>query len=81
MAICGRVIGLVDPGYGWPSAVVLADVTSAWDLAPGHRRHPFILPSSFRLESPRHDDQDRTVVSIMPAEYEEILIQMVSERG
>ena len=42
VSVCGNVLGLVDPEYGWPVGVKAEDVTDVMDLAPGHRRHPFI---------------------------------------
>jgi len=59
--ICGQVLGLVDAEYGWPAPVRLEDIRSAWDLAPGPRRHPFIAVGN------------RAVVGIMESEYEQIL--------
>jgi hypothetical protein len=38
----GRVFGLIDPEYGWPHPVQLADVASVEDVAPSYRRHPML---------------------------------------
>lgn len=36
------VLGLVDPEYGWPYPVQIADITAVGDVAPGYRRHPML---------------------------------------
>jgi hypothetical protein len=47
--ICGRVLGLVDPEYGWPECVEVKDIKNVRDIAPGPRRHPFICRSGVCL--------------------------------
>lgn len=42
-SICGSVLGLVDPEYGWPERVEAEKVNDVMELAPGPRRHPFIF--------------------------------------
>ncbi len=41
--LCGRVLGLYDAEYGWPSDVHIDGHFDATDLVPGPRRHPFLL--------------------------------------
>ena len=53
------VCGLIDPEYGWPQTIPVADVKEVGDLAPGHRRHPVLVSG----EKP-------VAMSISPGEYE-----------
>lgn len=41
--ICAHVLGLIDAEYGWPATIEIESINSVWDMAPGHRRHPFIF--------------------------------------
>jgi hypothetical protein len=40
--ICGHVLGLVDPEYGWPVYIQIEEIHTVSTLARGPRRHPFI---------------------------------------
>ncbi len=75
-AICGQVCGLVDAEYGWPAFMTLDEAKSPMDLAPGYRHHPFILPCPLGPELAKK--QGEIVVSIMLAEYEDILARMLA---
>ena len=42
-ANCGRVLGLYDVEYGWPTPVDLDQPWTIEDLVPGPRRHPVLM--------------------------------------
>ena len=60
-SVCGSVLGLIDPEYGWPQRVDAETVDNVMALAPGHRRHPFI-----------YQNGECVAVGIQTCEYEEI---------
>jgi hypothetical protein len=60
-SVCGLVLGLVDPEYGWPKRVDAEHVEDVMALAPGYRRHPFIYHRG-----------ECVAVGIQVGEYEEI---------
>jgi hypothetical protein len=59
--ICDRVLGLVDSEYGWPEMVDPGKVAALTDIAPGYRRHRFIIKNGVCL-----------AVGIRVGEYETI---------
>ena len=59
--ICGRVLGLVDPEYGWPFPIEVKNIKSVSDIVPRWRGHPFICRNGVCL-----------AVSIQMTEYEQI---------
>ena len=68
--ICGNVLGLVDPEYGWPVMVDLNSVTSIRELAPSHRRHPFVYLNG-----------ECVAVGIQMTEYAEIKARIGADRS
>ena len=60
-SVCGAVLGLIDPEYGWPKKIDMEHVGSIAELAPSHRQHPFVY---------RNDTC--VAVSIQVSEYEMI---------
>lgn len=61
-AVCGRVFGLYDPEYGWPTPVQVTSIRSADDVRPRLRGHACLM------------DGDRTVAVVISAdEYAAIL--------
>ena len=62
MSICGRVMGLYDEEYGWPSPVNIDQKFAPSDLAPGHRSHPILMRGGRPV-----------AIAIGKGEYEDIL--------
>jgi len=63
--VCGGVVGLVDPEYGWPHVIDVGDVNTLNDIMPGYRLHPFLHRGSTCL-----------AISITIHEYEMIRKRM-----